>query len=293
MLWARIALLAGVCIWGWSFVATRVALHYVTPIELLALRYVTALPVLGALIIAQRLRLEFTPRQRWQVLLGAAILTTHFLVQITGLQYTTATNTSWIIAATPLVMAVVAWLILRERLGFREIAGIAVATFGIVLLVSRGRLGSIAWLSSIGDWLVLGSAHTWAFYTVATRNLSRARSPLVVTFAMLLPSALVCTIYVAIDSDLSRLAHIPLDGVIAILFLGVLAMAFGQWFWQIGIRSFGAARAGLFLYLEPLATTALAVPYLHEPFGPFIAIGGLLVLAGVFIAQRRKRAVSA
>ena len=58
--------------------------------------------------------------------------------------------------------------------------------------------------------------------------------------------------------------------------------------WQEGVAKLGATKAGFFLYLEPLSTTALAVPYLGESFGPFTLIGGLLVLAGVWYGQRRK-----
>jgi drug/metabolite transporter (DMT)-like permease len=48
----------------------------------------------------------------------------------------------------------------------------------------------------------------------------------------------------------------------------------------------GASHAGLYLYLEPLATLALAVPLLGEPLGPFVVLGGGLVLAGVYVGQR-------
>ncbi|MBM3820115.1 MAG: hypothetical protein FJW14_14020 [Acidimicrobiia bacterium] len=54
----------------------------------------------------------------------------------------------------------------------------------------------------------------------------------------------------------------------------------------MGIAAVGAARAGLYLYLEPLATVALAVPLLGEPFGVFTALGGGSVLAGVYLGQR-------
>jgi drug/metabolite transporter (DMT)-like permease len=60
-------------------------------------------------------------------------------------------------------------------------------------------------------------------------------------------------------------------------------------FWQEGVSRLGAARAGLYLYLEPLATLGLAVPLLDEPFGPVAALGGALVLAGVAIGQRDGR----
>jgi drug/metabolite transporter (DMT)-like permease len=80
---------------------------------------------------------------------------------------------------------------------------------------------------------------------------------------------------------------LPADAGASLIFLGILGVAIAQWFWQIGISRLGAARAGLFLYLEPLATTALAVPYLGESFGLTSAIGGLLVLCGVFVGARK------
>jgi drug/metabolite transporter (DMT)-like permease len=62
-----------------------------------------------------------------------------------------------------------------------------------------------------------------------------------------------------------------------------------QWFWQMGVAKFGAGKAGIYLYLEPTATTVLAVPLLGEKFTLTTAIGGSLVLAGVWWSERRKR----
>ena len=278
-------------IWGWTFVATRVCLQYIDPVEVLGLRFLIGLPLLLVVVLVKRVRFEFTGRERRAVLLGSAILTLHFLVQITGLKYTSATNTGWIISVSPLVMAVLAYLILRERLGKRAIIGIAIATAGILLLVSRGKLSSFEWLRSFGDWLVLASAHTWALYTIVIRDVTRTRHPLAVTVAVLTPAAAMVLGYMMVNSDWSRLAHMPIDGMVAILFLGLLGLAVGHWFWQEGVARVGAARAGIYLYFEPVATTVLAVPYLGEEFGPLTALGGLLVLTGVFIAERRNNRV--
>jgi drug/metabolite transporter (DMT)-like permease len=266
-----------------------VALQYVTPVELLGLRFLIGLPLLLVITLVKRLRFDFSPGDRKGVLFGAALITAHFLIQITGIKYTSATNTGWIISVTPLVMAVLAFFILKERLSRNALVGIAVATVGILLLVSRGDVGNFGWLSSVGDWLVLASAHTWALYTIAIRDVSRKRHPLEVTFGVLLPSAVVILAYMAFTSDWSRFLEIPLDGVLALLFLGLLGLAIAHWFWQEGVAKIGAARAGIFLYLEPLSTTALAVPWLGEHFGLYTAIGGLMVLGGVFLAQRKPR----
>ena len=284
----RLDLLASVIIWGWTFVATRVCLQVLTPAEVLTFRLWIAIPVLAVIAFARKKRLSVSRRELGPLLAGSGLLTAHFLVQITGLKTTSATNTGWIIAAIPLVMALLSFLILGERLGKREIAGIAVATLGIVLLVSRGRIGDLAWLKSTGDWLILASCHTWALFTIATRDLTRRRDPLVVTLLLMIPAAVVMTAWTSIRSEPARWLDLPAEAIVALLFLGILGTAAAHLFWQRGVAALGASRAGIYLYLEPLATTALAVPYLKEPFGPFTAVGGGLVLLGVWWAFRRR-----
>ncbi|MGH8014729.1 MAG: DMT family transporter [Candidatus Zixiibacteriota bacterium] len=287
MIGARLLLLLCVIFWGWSFVATKIAVEYVNPFELLAIRYILGLPILLVVFFSKKIKFNFEKRDKIAVLLGSTIITIHFLIQITGLKYTSATNTGWIISISPLVMALLAFLILKEKITSRQIIGIIVATIGIVLLVSRGNFMELDWLSSTGDWLVLASACTWAFYSIATRFVSQRQDPLAVTLGVLGPSAVLVILYVVLNSDWSKFLHLPLEPVLALTFLGVFAMGLAQWFWQAGMAKVGAARAGIFLYLEPLATTALAVPYLNEEFGLISAIGGILVLLGVFVAEKK------
>jgi drug/metabolite transporter (DMT)-like permease len=281
----RLLLLFCVIVWGWTFVATKICLAYLDPYELVGLRFAIGLPLLFAVIRFKRIRMEFSKREYRALALGAAIIALHFIMQAIALNYTSATNTGWIIAVTPLALAGLSFLILRERIGSKEVLGIVVATAGILLLISRGEFTSLGWLSSVGDWLILVSAHTWALFTIATRDVSRSRNPMTVTLAVFLPVTLLCLLYVIVLGDIRTIVTLPPEPLIALLFLGVLG-TLTQWFWQIGIANIGAARAGIFLYLEPVATTSLAVPLLHESAGIFTIVGGLLVLAGVWWSQR-------
>ena len=243
----RALLLSTVVIWGWTFIATKVLVAELGPVEIFALRLVIGLPFLGVILAVKRVPLSFARADVRPLLLGGAIFTLHFLVQITG---------------------------------------IAIATAGVLLLVSRGSLRDLGWLRSVGDWMVLASAHTWAFYTIATRDLVRRRDPLAVTFGILLIAAAFTAVLFAVSGDLASVRGLSPRGVVALLYLAIPGLALGQWFWQEGVAGLGAARAGLYLYLEPLATLTLAVPLLHEPFGPFVVLGGGLVLAGVYVGQR-------
>jgi len=286
----RALLFLAVVIWGWTFVATRILVAEIGPVEVFALRLAIGLPFLGLVLLWQRVPLRFSRADVPALLLGGAILTLHFLIQIAGIVTTTATNTAWIVAVSPLALALLSFFFLGERMGWAGVSGIAVATLGLVLLVSRGQVARLGWLENTGDWLVLASAFTWALYTVTTRDLSRRRSPLAVTFALLLVAALLTGVLFAATADLARVRALSPRAIAALLYLGIPGLALGQWFWQEGVARLGAARAGLYLYLEPVATLALAVPLLGEPFGPFVALGGGLVLTGVYLGQRGRPA---
>ncbi len=273
--------------WGWTFVATKVLLAELRPIDVVAMRLAIGVPFLALLLLVQRMPLRFDRADVRPLLLGGAIVTVHLLLQAVALVTTTATNSGWIISVTPLALAALSFVFLRERIGRRGAIGIAVATAGILLLVSRGRLTDLRWLQSSGDWLMLASAHTWAAYTVVTRDLVRRRNPLAVTFGVLLSAAVPIAIVAVASADVAPLRALSPRGMAALLYRAIAGRARGNWFWQVGVATLGATRAGLYLYLEPLATLALAVPLLGEPFGIITAIGGGLVLAGVYLGQRR------
>ena len=156
------------------------------PIEILSLRLLIGLPFLALVVVLRRASLRFRRDDAIPILMGGTIFAFHLIIQISGLITATAVTTSWIITVSPLATAVLSFLFLRERITRGTVTGIGIATTGVLLLVSDGNLSDIGWLRSTGDWLILASAHTWAFYTIVTRNLARRRDPLAVTFAVML-----------------------------------------------------------------------------------------------------------
>jgi drug/metabolite transporter (DMT)-like permease len=279
----QLLLLLAVVIWGSTFVASKICLGVMSPIQLVAGRFLIAAP---ALYLVARLRgASFRLGAHKKVLfLAVALFSFHYLLQTWALEFTTATNSGWLITVAPLTIALLAALFLREPAP--PAMGILVASLGILLLVSKGDLRSLGTLSSVGDFMVLASTFTWAVFTIITRNPSRALDPVVVTFVMTVPLAASALVLPLLLDRWTAWSDLGFETSFALVFLGLAGVALAQWFWQRGVAKLGAAQAGLFLYLEPLATTALAVPYLGEPFGPVTAVGGLLVILGVFLARR-------
>jgi drug/metabolite transporter (DMT)-like permease len=279
----QLLLVLAVTIWGGTFVATKVCLSVMSPLELVASRFLIAAPAL--LLIARARGASFRlGSQRNVLFLTALLFSFHYLLQGWALKYTTATNSGWLITVSPITIALLAGVFLREPAP--PAAGIVLASAGILLLVSKGDVSSLGTLSSLGDFMVLASTFTWAVFTIATRNPSRSLDPVVVTFVMTVPLALSGVVLPFALDRWTPWSALDFEKAAALLFLGLFGVALAQWFWQNGVAKLGAARAGLFLYLEPLATTAIAVPYLDEPFGPWTAAGGFLVILGVYLSGR-------
>ena len=284
---ADIKLLLVVILWGASFVLAKMVLEYFTPVETLAARLVLAIIVLETITSAKKIRIEYNRSDLPVLLLASFVLSVHFFIQITGLNYTSATNTGWLIATAPIFIAAASYLFLKEKLRLLQILGIMVATVGVVLLVSKGRPGQLDWLKSVGDWLILISGITWTIYTIVTRNVSRHMNPVsMILFLLILPT-IGFSAYVLATSDLAKFMTIPPKILIAILTYGILTMGVGHWLWLEGLSQKGATKAGAFIYLEPIVTTLTALVLIGEKLTLLSYIGGFLIIGGVVLVEQR------
>ncbi len=278
-------LIAAIAMWGLSFVATKVCLDYLSPAEIIAARFVLALPVLIVVVGMMRLSFDLILHQWKTTLACALILVIHLLIQVEGMKTTTATNTAWLITTIPVFIVMLSYFFLRERINRYQALGMAVAAFGVLLLVSRGNFRSLAFIRSYGDWLVLGSAVTWSIYTILGKKLAGAH-PLAVTVSVLTVSAVMLVPPVAMRSGLAAYGHLPLKVVLSLVFLGVFCMGLAYWFWAEGLKRKTAGGVGVYLYFEPVSTMLAAPFVLGEAVTPASLGGGALVILGVWLVER-------
>jgi drug/metabolite transporter (DMT)-like permease len=282
----NLLLLLTVIFWGLSFVGTKMALNYLTPFEIVAIRLLLGLPVLFLVLLFKKVKFSFQKNDIAVLLVGSIILGLHFLIQAFGLISTTATNTGWLIATMPVAIVILSRIFLAEKLKMTQIIGIGLATLGVILLVSKGKLNSLGWLESTGDWLILSSSVTWAVYTIITRDITRRRHPLAVSLAILIIPAVLINIYAASSAPVSKLLNLPFHIILVMLFLGVVCLGLSHWFWMEGLSRKGAIKTGVFVYIEPLVTTAAAIPFLGEKLSIFIIAGAVLIVGGVYIVTK-------
>jgi drug/metabolite transporter (DMT)-like permease len=275
-----------VAAWGVSFVATRIALVTFTPFAVVAVRLTLGAATL--LAVARWGRFRALPGREAAgvtVLLGL-IVAAHLLIQAIGLEHTTAINTAWIIGFIPVVIALGARVFLGHRLAPLAWAGIVIASVGVLLVAAHDPPSFER--ARLGDLLQLGSCFTWAAYTlVAVRPLQRWGS-LPMTVGPIAVAAAVLWLATAVGGHLLVGAPSPAS-LGAVLFLGVVCSGLAYLLWMRAVAEIGPARTGVYLYVEPFVTLAVAAAVLDEPVLANALAGGVAVLVGVALVHRAVR----
>jgi drug/metabolite transporter (DMT)-like permease len=257
-------------IWGASFIATKVALRQAQPMAVVWLRFGLGLAVLGAVLALRRQFAAVPPREvGYFALLGFLGITFHQWLQANGLVTAQATTTAWIVATTPIFIALLGRLVLGERLRLAQMAGIGVAAAGVLLVVSRGDWAALSAgrFGAPGDLLILLSAPNWAVFSVLSRRgLRRYPAALMIFYVMALGWLFATGLFLAGIGGLlgPALAGLRLDGGLAVLFLGLLCSGVAYVWYYDALERLPASLVGTFLYLEPLVTVGVAAVVLGE-----------------------------
>lgn len=277
--------LVTICIWGLTFVSTKLLLGAFSPVEILFFRFCIGYV---CLLVAFPQSFKCLNWQQEAHFAGAGLcgVTLYFLFENIALTYTFASNVGVLVAVSPFLTALLAQIFLKdEALTWRFFVGFAVAIAGIALISFNGKV--VLQLNPLGDLLALCAALAWAMYSILLRKISHFGFPTIACtrrvflygLILMLPALLIFDF----RWDLARFT-IPFN-VVNILFLGVGASAvcFATWSWSIKIL--GAVKASVYIYLVPVATVLSAMLILRETITPLAMAGTALTLVGLIISE--------
>ncbi|MFN2235642.1 MAG: DMT family transporter [Anaerolineales bacterium] len=277
--------------WGASFIATKVALQAIHPATVVWLRFGIGIFILGlAAHWRGQLALPHRKDLAYFALLGFIGITFHQWLQSTGLVTAQASTTAWIVATTPIFMAILGWLFLREKLTKYQILGIGLASMGVLLVVSKGDLSVLGLRESVtpGDILILISAPNWAiFSTLSRRGLKDQSAVLMILYVMGFGWLFSSTLFF-MGPGLHEISRLTLPGWLSILFLGIACSGLAYIFWYDGLQAIPASQVGAFLYLEPLVAVLVAGIVLKESILLASLLGGAIILLGVWLVNRAR-----
>src|SRR5215470_8876299 len=272
------ALIAAGLLWGTTVPLSKLALEWLSPGWLTAVRFGLAAAVLLAAARRRGLRRAFTPAV---LAAGALGYGGSVLLQNAGISRTSVTHAALLIGAVPVLVAIIAavW----HRTVARPVAwsGFALSLGGVGLVTAGGGSGGA---TSAGDGLVLASLILSATVTVAQGRLLIGRDPVAVTAVQFLGAAL-GALPVAVLTEGAPAVPGSAGPVLA-----VVALTAGGTLLPFTLFAFGQSRvsaevAGAFLNLEPLVGAIAGAVAFGDPVGSAQVGGGAAIVAGIGLSS--------
>ncbi len=283
---AYLVLLVANIVYGTSYVATRVTLGSVPPATLALLRL-----VLGSLVLLPLARLDpvgppLSRGDRWKIAwMGVLGFAGAFVLANWGIAASTATNAALLIVVEPVSLMLLGPLLLGERLARREAVGATLAVAGAVLVVVNGIPGVTETFAPHwrGDVLLILSGLAYASYSLFGRDVLGRHGPLRVTAWSILWGVAALLPLAAAEWADGRRPVWTRAAVAGTLYLALVITAFAYLAWNWALRRVEAARAAIFLNVQPVVGALLGVALLGEPLTAFTLGGGALIVTGLAI----------
>ena len=278
--------------WGGHWVVARAVYTEATPFALSFWRWLTAAAVLAPFawkpVVAEAAKLR--AHWKWIALMSLCGTGLYNGIGYIGIQYTTATNALLIQSVTPALIPLVAFFLLRERLGPAAVGGVMLSCAGVIAIACKLDLDALLALRlNRGDLWLLVNVSLWALYTVSLRWKPQGLHPFALLFAIMLAGVLQLVPFYAFELATGGGVRVSLPSVLGILYLGIFPATLNYLMWNRAVAEIGAARAGPYLYLVPVFGTAMATLFLGERLYIYHLVGVVLIFTGIWLASRDRQ----
>ncbi len=279
--------------WGGNAVLGRVAVGEISPMALVAARWLGVL--LLAVIFLRKGLIRDWPvlRRRWLfvVLMGASGFTIFNALFYISAHHTTAINIGIVQGSIPIFVMLGTMLVYQARIGLLQAVGVVVTLAGVLVIVTAGELVRLIELQvNYGDFLMLVSCMFYSAYAIGLRKRPDV-SPLSLFAAMAGVAFLIAIPFLSVEILIGDFIAPTPTGWLVVALVTLFPSFLAQIFFILGVDRIGPARAGIFVNLVPVFAAGLAVLFLGESFQVYHAAALSLVLFGIFLSERFKKTV--
>ena len=273
--------------WSLNYVIGKFALREFPPLLLACLR--TTFSGLFVLPI-YLLRRRAAPREwKWTELrgllvLGVAGLVLNQVLFVIGLSWTSVAHASIVVVLMPVMVLLFSVFLNQEHFTAGKVLGILVAAAGVIVLQLSKDQASGATI--YGDLCIFLSGIALAAFTVKSKQIANRYDSLTINSVAYVGGAVALaptTLLLSLGFDYKRPTA---TGWASLVYMAAFAGVLSYLIYNYALQYIPASRVSAFSYLQPLGATLFAVFMLGELITTSLVIGGILVLAGVFITER-------
>ena len=276
-------------IWGTSFLSTKLLLIYIPPVTIAFVRFVIASFILTLYIkfVKKEKMMIFHDDMLKLVMLGVFGITIYYFGENISLKTITISSASLILSLIPAVTLILSIVILGEKATWINIIGIIIAFAGASFIIFKGtnlyEIGNI----KEGYIYIFIATLSFSIYSIIGKEVMLKRSPIhATTFTFIFGSIFLiplvcyelCTLNITVDFP--RI-------VLNLLYLSFVCSIGGYFLWNWGLERIEAGKASVYLNIIPLTSVSLGSLYLGERFTFGVILGGVLILSGIYLTNRR------
>jgi len=279
-------------IFGFSFMFSKIALDYVTPMGLIAYRFLLAFIVFEILRLTKVVKIRFQKELLIPVLLVAffqPIL--YFIFETYGLAKTPSSEAGMMIALIPIFVTILSTLFLNEKPTLGQILFILLSFSGVFLIqVLNGGDGGRS--SFLGIALLLLAVISAALFNIASRNASKKVNPYEITYFMMLAGAFVFNVIYLIQLLLNGnintyfTSFSSLTVIGPILYLGIVASIGGFFLVNYALSKLPAHVSSIYANLSTVVAVIAGYVFLNESLNWYHIVGGAMIILGVYGTAR-------
>lgn len=283
---AYLSIVAATLFWSSNVVAVKFLLREVPAFPAALLRITMAAATLLAWHLASGKRLLIRRAAIRDVLpLGTGGIFLSFLFFTLALSNTSVAHAVFIGALVPTAVLLLARWEGQERVTALKLTGLLVSLVGVVLLaLDKTNGGGSSWK---GDLLAAAGLWCFAFYTVRSKRLAPLYDSLTLNTYAFAVAALCCLPVLFWEAPRIPWRQITWVGWSGLLYSATVGSAAAYLAYYFSLRILTASQVAAFHYVQPVLATLLGVLLLQESWGAKFGAGAALILAGVFLAERR------
>lgn len=287
---AHIALFLVALIYGANYTIAKGVLddEYMQPLGFILLRVLSGL--LFFTIIHHFFIKEKVERKDFGLLIlcglfGVAINQMFFFM---GLKLTKPINASLIMTTCPIIVLVVSAIILKEAITIRKLVGICFGAAGAILLILYGEKVSFDRDQILGDVLIFINASSYAVYLVLVKSLMKKYHPITVV-----KWVFTIGIIFVLPFGISKLTVVewqtfPVSIWIAVAYVLICTTILAYLFNTYALKIVRASTVSIYIYLQPLLATLVALLADSDQFVPQKVVFGILIFIGVYLVSSKK-----
>ncbi len=284
--WAYALPMIAVLIWSLNITVTRYVAEFISPISISFYRWLIAFVLMSPFVLLSVWKYRTEIRQHaWQfAVLGACGMVFYQGLAYSAAHYTTATNMGIINAFTPIFTIFISIFILKEMPTRYAVIGGILSFLGLLYVMSQGNLQSLMHLAGHwGDLLMILAVFLYAFYGVFLKKW-QIQMPLLTSLYVQIAFALLFHLPFVFVLGLDAINS---QNVGSVLYAGVFPSIVAPLVWMMAVQYIGPNRTSIFMNVMPIGTALIAYFWLNEAWTIYHTIGGVIILLGIALAQKR------